>query len=131
MIFNPDSKVEVAGPEIFKLPLTPNVVPGDDVPIPTRPSPAPLTDRIGSWEVVEVAKANALSCGWIVLVAVRLKVRVRSAAVDEPKLILFESKKALPATDKCIEGVVVAIPRNLFVVSTARKLAESRVETPL
>ena len=60
-----------------------------------------------------------------------LMVKMSPVAVEEPKLILFESKKALPATDKCIEGVVVAIPRNLFVVSTARKLAESRVETPL
>ena len=110
MILNPFEIVEVAGPVTLMFPLIPRVVPGDEVPIPTLPSPDPSMERIGSSEVVEVAKAKAFSWGWIVEVAVRLKVRVRSTAVDEPKLILRESKNESPLTDKYIDGVVVPIP---------------------
>ena len=61
VIFNPDSKVEVAGPVTLMFPLIPRVVPGLDVPMPTLPSPAPLIERIGSSDVDEVAKLKALS----------------------------------------------------------------------
>ena len=91
-----------------------NVPRGLEVPIPTLPL-SPSMEKMGlesGPEGVEVAKAKALSCGWIVEVAVRLKLKVRSTAEDEAKLITLESKKALPLTDNGMDGVAVAIPVN-------------------
>ena len=56
-----------------------------------------------------------------------LMVKMSPVAVEEAKLMRLASKNASPATDKCIDGVVVAIPRNLLAVSTARKPDESMV----
>ena len=59
----PFAKVEVPEPDTTMWPLTPSFAPGEEVPIPTLPSPAPLMERMGSSEVEEVAKAKAFSCG--------------------------------------------------------------------
>ena len=53
----------------------------------------------------------------MVLVAVRLKVRIKSTAVEEPKFILLESRKVFPPIDRCVDGVSVAIPRKRLVLS--------------
>ena len=49
------------------------------------------------------------------------------APVEEPMVRRLVSRETVPMTERVEAGVEVAMPNLVFVVSTVRKLAESRV----
>ncbi len=55
----------------------------------------------------------------------------RFEAVEEAKLMRFESRYVLPPTERRDEGVVEPMPKKLLAASTVRKLAEETAVAPV